>query len=98
MNEDVAQGYQTNFAPPESQAAASDSSFAQQAKPKRKRAPKDENPKDVNMDSQFCEESHESRTKMWEFAVSAFKRFLLFVSFGPGVVGFLCLLGKILKR
>lgn len=28
----------------------------------------------------------------------AFKKFVLFISFGPGILGFLWLLGKIFKR
>jgi hypothetical protein len=94
MSEETAQGYQTNFAPQDYAAAATNESSSQeQGEPQPKSAPKD-----VNMDSDFCDEGQESRAKIWEVAVAAFKRFVLFISFGPGVVGFLCLLGKILKR
>ncbi|HEY9732066.1 MAG TPA: hypothetical protein V6C89_09140 [Drouetiella sp.] len=45
------------------------------------------------------EECHESnREKFRAFAKGALKKFVLFLSFGPGVLGFLWLLGRILKR
>lgn len=45
------------------------------------------------------EETRENkRAKFRAFAKSALKRFVLFLSFGPGVLGFLWLLGRILKR
>ncbi len=45
------------------------------------------------------EESRESgREKFRVFAKGALKKFVLFLSFGPGVLGFLWLLGRILKR
>lgn len=45
------------------------------------------------------EETRDSkRAKFREFAKHLLKRFVLFLSFGPGVLGFLWLLGRILKR
>jgi len=45
------------------------------------------------------EETRESnREKFRVFAKGALKKFVLFISFGPGVLGFLWLLGRILKR
>ncbi|MFN8554173.1 MAG: hypothetical protein U0103_22075 [Candidatus Obscuribacterales bacterium] len=45
------------------------------------------------------EECHESkREKFRLLAKGALKKFVLFLSFGPGVLGFLWLLGRILKR
>lgn len=40
--------------------------------------------------------SYKQRFK--EFARFLTKRFVLFISFGPGILGFLWLLGRILKR
>jgi hypothetical protein len=39
-----------------------------------------------------------NREKFRVFAKNALKKFVLFLSFGPGVLGFLWLLGRILKR
>ncbi|MBI2810980.1 MAG: hypothetical protein HYX67_09155 [Candidatus Melainabacteria bacterium] len=45
------------------------------------------------------EEGREShREKFRVLAKGALKKFVLFLSFGPGVLGFLWLLGRILKR
>jgi hypothetical protein len=45
------------------------------------------------------EESRETnREKFRAFAKKALKKFVLFLSFGPGVLGFVWLLGRILKR
>lgn len=38
------------------------------------------------------------RERLWDFLVRMTKRFVLFVSFGPGVLGVLWLIGKIFKR
>jgi len=38
------------------------------------------------------------KQRAWDFLVYLFKRFILFVSFGTGVMGLLWLLGRIFKR
>lgn len=47
-------------------------------------------------DEETCAEG--GREKFRAFAKGALKKFVLFLSFGPGVLGFLWLLGRILKR
>jgi hypothetical protein len=49
-------------------------------------------------DSENDESRESNREKFRVFAKSALKKFVLFLSFGPGVLGFLWLLGRILKR
>lgn len=44
------------------------------------------------------EEREAKRAKFREAAKSAIKKFLTFLSFGPGVLGFLWLIGRILRR
>lgn len=39
-----------------------------------------------------------AKQRVWDFLVYLFKRFVLFVSFGTGVLGFLWLLGRIFRR
>jgi hypothetical protein len=43
-------------------------------------------------------EREQIRQRVWEFLVYLFKRFILIVSFGTGVMGFLWLLGRIFNR
>jgi len=38
------------------------------------------------------------KEKIWDFLTLLFKRVILFVSFGPGILGVLWLLGRIFKR
>lgn len=40
----------------------------------------------------------EIRERIWEFLTYLLKRVILFVSFGPGVLGVLWLLGRIFRR
>ena len=47
-------------------------------------------------ESEECKESNREKFRL--FAKDALKKFVLFLSFGPGVLGFLWLLGRILKR
>ena len=38
------------------------------------------------------------KVRIWEFFVYLFRRLVVFVSFGPGIVGVLWLVGRILRR
>ncbi len=40
----------------------------------------------------------EIQERVWDLLRNLLRRFILFVSFGPGVLGFLWLVGKIFKR
>ncbi len=54
---------------------------------------------DATTEENENEEGRESnREKFRLLAKGALKKFVLFLSFGPGVLGFLWLLGRILKR
>ena len=44
------------------------------------------------------DERENVRQRVWEFLTYLFKRFVLFVSFGTGILGFLWLLGRIFRR
>lgn len=44
------------------------------------------------------DEREQIRQRLWDILVRLFKRFVLVVSFGTGVMGFLWLLGRIFKR
>ncbi|HEY9759624.1 MAG TPA: hypothetical protein V6C97_30980 [Oculatellaceae cyanobacterium] len=44
------------------------------------------------------EEREAKRAKFREFVKSAIKKFFALISFGPGVLGLLWLIGKILRR
>lgn len=44
------------------------------------------------------DEREDAAEKIWDFLQYLLKRFILFVSFGTGVLGFLWLLGRIFKR
>lgn len=50
-------------------------------------------------DTDVCGEEQESaRDRIWEFLSRLIKKAILFVSFGPGILGVAWLLGKIFKR
>lgn len=38
------------------------------------------------------------RERIWDFLIHLFKRFILFISFGTGILGLAWLLGRIFKR
>ncbi|MBI4533099.1 MAG: hypothetical protein HY711_04055 [Candidatus Melainabacteria bacterium] len=38
------------------------------------------------------------KDRIWEFLVYLFRRLVVFVSFGPGILGVLWLVGRILRR
>jgi len=40
----------------------------------------------------------EIQERVWDLLRNLLRRFILFVSFGPGALGFLWLVGKIFKR
>lgn len=44
------------------------------------------------------EERAARRARFREFVKSLIKKFITFISFGPGVLGFLWLIGRILRR
>ena len=57
------------------------------------------NPGNARQGAAAAEDERENaRARLWDFLVALFKRFILFVSFGTGVLGFLWLLGRIFKR
>jgi len=50
-------------------------------------------------DGSLASDDHEAiKERIWDLIVFAFKRFVLFVSFGPGVLGVLWLIGKVFRR
>ncbi|HEY9777261.1 MAG TPA: hypothetical protein V6C81_26095 [Planktothrix sp.] len=52
---------------------------------------------DADSDSEQDERS-QVRERLSNVGKTVLRRFILFLSFGPGVLGFLWLLGRILKR
>lgn len=44
------------------------------------------------------EQHHEPKARLWDLIRYLIKRIVVFVSFGPGVLGVLWLLGRIFKR
>ncbi len=44
------------------------------------------------------QEREHVKERIWDLLLYLFKRFIIVVSFGTGVLGFLWLLGKIFKR
>ncbi len=53
---------------------------------------------EATMETQTAADTERLRDRLWSFLIYVLKRLILVISFGPGVLGLLWLVGRIFKR